>query len=102
MRKILCIWMGAIMTCLLVACGGQQNGQKSSSENGSEENTVLQEESGGDEDVGSIPEQQPEGTKIYASQYPYDSVFPQHEPYGEGIGAMPGRVVWNYDTDSVL
>lgn len=102
MRKILCIWMGVIMTCLLVACGGQQNGQKSSPEDGSEENTVLQEESGGDEDVGSIPEQQPEGTKIYASQYPYDSVFPQHEPYGEGIGAMPGRVVWNYDTDSVL
>lgn len=29
------------------------------------------------------------------------NVFPQHEPYGEGIGAMPGRVVWNYDTDSV-
>lgn len=35
-------------------------------------------------------------------QKSYDSVFPQHEPYGEGIGAMPGRVVWNYDTDSVL
>lgn len=34
--------------------------------------------------------------------YPYDSVFPRHEPYGEGIGAMPGRVVWVYDTDSVL
>ena len=33
---------------------------------------------------------------------PYDSVFPQHEPYGVGLGAMPGRVVWNYDTDSVL
>lgn len=32
----------------------------------------------------------------------HDSVFPEHEPYGEGIGAMPGRVVWNYDTDSVL
>lgn len=102
MRKLLCILMGVIMACLLVACGGQQNGQKSSPEDGSEENTVLQEESGGDEDVSSIPEQQPEGTKIYASQYPYDSVFPQHEPYGEGLGAMPGRVVWNYDTDSVL
>lgn len=32
----------------------------------------------------------------------YDSVFPRHEPYGEGIGAMPGRVVWVYDTNSVL
>lgn len=33
--------------------------------------------------------------------YPYDSIFPQHEPYGTGIGAMPGRVVWAYDTLSV-
>lgn len=29
------------------------------------------------------------------------SVFPQHEPYGKGIGAMPGRVVWAYNPDSV-
>lgn len=27
--------------------------------------------------------------------------FPSHEPYGEGVGAMPGRVVWAYDPDSV-
>lgn len=32
---------------------------------------------------------------------PYDGVYPQHEPYGKGIGAMPGRVVWTYDSDSV-
>lgn len=100
MRKTLCILMGIIMTCLLAACGGQQNEQKSSPKDGSGENIVLQEKSG--EDAGPIPEQQPEGTKTYASKYPYDSVFSQHEPYGEGIGAMPGRVVWNYDTDSVL
>ena len=31
----------------------------------------------------------------------YDGVFPQHEPYGTGIGAMPGRVVWTHDPDSV-
>ncbi|WP_314723458.1 DUF362 domain-containing protein [Enterocloster bolteae] len=29
------------------------------------------------------------------------SVFPQHEPYGTGIGAMPGRVVWDFDPQSV-
>lgn len=23
----------------------------------------------------------------------YDSLFPQHESYGTGVGAMPGRVV---------
>lgn len=32
---------------------------------------------------------------------PYESVFPQHEPYGIGIGAMPGRVVWTHNPDSV-
>ena len=29
------------------------------------------------------------------------SVFPQHEPFGKGIGAMPGRVVWTHDKSSV-
>ena len=32
---------------------------------------------------------------------PYDSVYPQHEPYGTGIGAMPGRVVWVHNPDCV-
>ena len=36
-----------------------------------------------------------------APSLPYDGVFPQHEPYGTGIGAMPGRVVWAYDPASV-
>lgn len=31
----------------------------------------------------------------------YSPVFPRHEPYGKGIGAMPGRVVWAYNPDSV-
>lgn len=32
---------------------------------------------------------------------PYDGIYPEHEPYGTGIGAMPGRVVWAYDPSSV-
>lgn len=32
---------------------------------------------------------------------PYDGVYPQHEPYGIGIGAMPGRVVWVHNPDCV-
>ncbi len=31
----------------------------------------------------------------------YDSLFPQHESYGTGVGAMPGRVVWAYNPDCV-
>lgn len=32
---------------------------------------------------------------------PYDGIYPQHEPYGTGVGVMPGRVVWAYDPGSV-
>lgn len=32
---------------------------------------------------------------------PYDGNYPQHETYGIGIGAMPGRVVWSHNPDSV-
>lgn len=31
----------------------------------------------------------------------YDGVYPQHAPYGTGVGAMPGRVVWAHDPASV-
>ncbi|MDE6259827.1 MAG: DUF362 domain-containing protein [Oscillospiraceae bacterium] len=36
-----------------------------------------------------------------AEPLPYDGVYPQHEPYGTGIGAMPGRVVWAHNPDCV-
>ena len=39
--------------------------------------------------------------KKEVSTLSYDGIYPQHEPYGTGIGAMPGRVVWTYDPDSV-
>lgn len=29
------------------------------------------------------------------------TIFPQHEPYGTGIGAVPGRVVWAHEPQSV-
>ncbi len=32
---------------------------------------------------------------------PYDGNYPQHEAYGKGIGAVPGRVVWSHNSDSV-
>lgn len=31
----------------------------------------------------------------------YDGAFPQHEPYGTGVGVQPGRVVWAFDQESV-
>lgn len=32
---------------------------------------------------------------------PAAAAFPSHEPYGQGIGAMPGRVVWSHNPKSV-
>lgn len=48
--------------------------------------------SDGSSRTGSVPQQ---------SALPYDGAYPQHEPYGRGVGAMPGRVVWAHDADSV-
>ena len=42
-----------------------------------------------------------ESTAGAKTELPYDGIFPEHEPYGTGIGAMPGRVVWSYNPDSV-
>lgn len=50
-----------------------------------------------------VPEQEPssEPSVSSGSDIVYDSLFPQHEPYGTGVGAMPGRVVWAYNPDCV-
>lgn len=53
---------------------------------------------------GGTAEEQPENlelTKKEEEPLPYDGVYPQHEPYGTAVGAMPGRVVWAHDPASV-
>ncbi|MCM1385760.1 MAG: DUF362 domain-containing protein [Bacillus sp. (in: Bacteria)] len=35
------------------------------------------------------------------SELPYDGIYPEHEPYGKGVGVMPGRVVWTHDSSAV-
>lgn len=42
-----------------------------------------------------------ENTMNAKTKIAYDGIFPAHEPYGTGIGAMPGRVVWAHDPDAV-
>ena len=46
---------------------------------------------------------QPSGSASTATEpaVPYAGALPAHEPYGSGVGAMPGRVVWAYDPDAV-
>lgn len=53
---------------------------------------------------GAMPEESTEQTVPESNQetdLSNESVFPYHEPYGEGIGAMPGRVAWTHNPDSV-
>lgn len=114
MKIVTGILISMVLLISLAACTGQNlsadilenngdaaQGNSSASSVESEKGDISDRQGGVTEgsytDEGVLPEE-----VVSSGSYPYDSVFPQHEPYGEGIGAMPGRVVWVYDTDSVL
>ena len=40
-------------------------------------------------------------TTVLSASGSVEGVFPRHEPYGRGIGAMPGRVVWAHEPQAV-
>lgn len=42
-----------------------------------------------------------ENTMNAKTKIAYDGIFPTHKPYGTGVGAMPGRVVWAHDPNAV-
>lgn len=98
MKKITGILAGMVLLLSLTSCT-KQRPAADSSEKGEDASLGDSSVSSAAHEKGDISERQ-EGAA--EGSYPYDSVFPQHEPYGEGVGAMPGRVVWVYDTDSVL
>lgn len=94
MRKIICILGSMVLLFSLTACAGQREKPKSSPEDNKNKGSARQEKPiAVEEEIKTSPQSR--------SRNFHDSVFPWHEPYGEGIGAMPGRVVWVYDTDSV-
>ena len=114
MRKMTGILISMILLLLLTACTGQ-NPSTDILENNEDAAQRNSSASSVESEKGNISDRQKEPTEgsytnegvpseetVSSGSYPYDSVFPQHEPYGEGIGAMPGRVVWVYDTDSIL
>lgn len=81
---ILAVWL------LLSVCGCQQAGTVQSSSVSPSSSSFSSEQLSSSEAVRPAEE---------ATQS--DSLFPRHEPYGAGVGAMPGRVVWSYGPDSV-
>lgn len=72
MKKWICLVVILSMVCYISACGKKEQG------NGNMDGTMSEE-----------------------TGQQYDGIFPEHEPYGTGIGAMPGRVVWAHNPDSV-
>lgn len=114
MKKMTGILAGMVLLLLLTSCT-KQSPAADSPENGGDASLGDPSASSGERGRGDISDRQkgpaeggytdegiPLEEAVSSGSYPYDSVFPRHEPYGEGIGAMPGRVVWAYDADSVL
>lgn len=77
MKKALLIFLAAIMVISFAGCTDKNDNRDESALNITEnfKNNTLSKE--------------------------YDNVYPEHEPYGTGVGAMPGRVVWAHNPDSV-
>lgn len=86
MKKITALVLTVILA--LTVCGCQQAASE-------------QKEESREETVASEQEPSSKTSASSGSDIAYDSLFPQHEPYGTGVGAMPGRVVWAHDPDCV-
>ncbi|MCI8332486.1 MAG: DUF362 domain-containing protein [Clostridiales bacterium] len=62
--------------------------------------TSIQDTANTNASIPPVSEPEPNTSEI-DSHAPYDGAYPYHEPYGKGIGAMPGRVVWSHQPESV-
>ncbi|MCM1113160.1 MAG: hypothetical protein NC399_07910, partial [Muribaculum sp.] len=91
MRRFICFLLVAALGISLTACSTNNT----NSESPLPDNTAYAEsENANTDDVNT-------DNRNYTPSKEYDNVYPQHEPYGTGIGVMPGRVVWAHDPDSV-
>ncbi len=86
MRKFICFLLIAVLEISMTACSTNITNSEPSIPN----NAVSTDTGDKNTDYDN-----------YIPSKEYDNVYPQHEPYGTGIGAMPGRVVWAHDPDSV-
>lgn len=84
-----------------VGVAGNYKGNEKDADQGNDgiEDNLISGEN--DKKEGTMEQELNTGKETGNPVLPYDNVYPQHEPYGTGIGAMPGRVVWVYDPDSV-
>jgi len=89
MKKIICFLLIAVLGISMTAC------------NANSTNIANNETKIPNSTVSADTEDTNTNDSNYTPSKEYDNVYPQHEPYGTGIGAMPGRVVWAHDPDSV-
>lgn len=94
MKKLCKIIMEVTMALTLTGCSDKPSGVS----------VPTSSNSGGSSTVNSTADSSNGITSDDTSQiryFSYDGNYPQHEAYGTGIGAMPGRVVWSHNSDSV-
>ena len=84
-------------SCLLAACGAAADSEKINREN---QETAEADEEENDRMQGE-QELLEEDLTAEEESGSYDNLYPQHEPYGTGVGVLPGRVIWAYDPASV-
>ncbi|MCM1270733.1 MAG: DUF362 domain-containing protein [Ruminococcus flavefaciens] len=87
MKKILCCICTLFLICSLGACNNSLSNASDAMEAHLTESYRSESSSG-------------TNSPSTENHVPYDGNYPQHETYGVGIGAMPGRVVWEYAPDS--
>lgn len=98
MKKITGILALLLMTVGITACAAAVSNSESDSQTGAQHGTTGAQLGTADEVHNATGAQQ---DATAAAAPPYDGKYLQHEPYGTGVGAMPGRVVWSYRPDSV-
>ena len=94
MKRWLCLLVTVLLLFSASACGGNQESSNNTEETGNSLSSELSSDKKEDQNTENTIDS-------FIPSKEYDNVYPQHEPYGTGIGAMPGRVVWAHDPDSV-
>lgn len=100
-RKLIVYFMALVFVGLTACAGNSREERQGSTAAGTEQPEGSTGEENGHEAGREEKDGKEEKEGIEMDGISYDGIYPQHEAYGTGIGAMPGRVVWVYDPDSV-
>ena len=94
MKKISAILLTILMVFSLAACGGKsESAEETAFDTGDTTEAASTETASKETEQHDDPPENgstEESTVDIKTEIPYDGVFPEHEPYGTGIGAMPG------------